>query len=150
MAWWMAAAAVGSALLQNEAERQSARATRQSLDKSSKDKLRAADSLLYANTINRSLMEIRGQETQASQVAAYASNCVDISSGSAYSTLASTESQMLRNDFLSKFKAEAEADLMKAEAEQMRQQGRMAEKQAKDKQAQNLVTGSLQAYRSMQ
>ena len=147
MAWWMAAATVASTIAQNEADRQAGRAASKSLRASAKDKLRAADSTLYASTINRSLAEIRGRETQSSQVAAYASNGVDISSGSVYSTLANTESQILRNDFLSKFKATAEADLLRAEAGQLEDQAKLA---SKDKTLQNIITGGLSVARSMQ
>ena len=145
MAWWMAAAAVGSALLQNDADQKASRAQRKSLEQSARDKIKAADSVLYANVINRSLADIRGRQTQSSQVASYASSGVDISSGSVISTLAATETQMLRNDFLSKTRAQADADLILAQAGQLEQQSKLVGQNSKNRQFQNLITGGLQA-----
>ena len=145
MAWWMAVAAVGSALAKNDADQKATRAQRRSLDQSAKDKLKAADSLIYASNINRTLAMNRGKQVQASQVTAFASSGVDITSGSVLSTLAATETQILRNDFLSKHKADAEADLLRSQGEQFALQSKMAGRNSQARQTQNLITGGLSA-----
>ena len=149
MAWWVAAAAVVSAVAKNDADQKAARAQRKSFDRAAKDKLKAADSVLYASLINRSLAETRGRQVQASQVAAFASSGVDITSGSVISTLAATESQMLRNDFLSKHKAQADADLIKAGAGQLGEQSRLAEINSQNRQFQNIIGAGMQAAAAM-
>ena len=146
MAWWIAAAAVGSALIKNDADQKSTRAQQKGLNQAARDKIKAADSLIYANTINRSLAEIRGRQTQASQITAFASSGVDISSGSVISTLASTDTQMLKNDFLSKFKAQADADLLIAQGNQYKSQAKQAGKNSQNRQLQNLIGAGISAY----
>lgn len=145
MAWWMAAAAVGQAWAKSEADKKSAKARGKYLDQAARDKIKAADSLLYASVINRSLAESRGRETQSAQIASYASSGVDISSGSALDTLANTQTQILRNDFLTKYKAEAEADLLRSQGQQYQEEASLAKKNAKNRDLQNIVQGGLQA-----
>lgn len=145
MAWWLAAAAIGSAIIGNDADQKASRAQRKSLRQSEKDKLRAADSLLYASSINRTLSQIEGRQVQASQLSSFASSGVDITSGSVVSTLASTESQILRNDFLAKHKAQADADLLIAEAEQLSIQQDLIDSNSNNRQFQNIIGAGINA-----
>jgi len=146
MAWWIAAAYVASAVAKNDADQKATRAQGKALDQAAKDKIKAADSLIYANTINRSLAEARGRQVQSSQIAAYASSGVDISSGSVISTVSATDTQMLRNDYLSKFKAQADADLLIAQGDQYKQQAKAAKQNSQARQTQNLIGAGLSAY----
>lgn len=149
MAWWVAAAAVVGAVAKNDADQKASRAARKAGDRAMQDKLKAADSLLYASVINRSLDEASGRETQSAQIAAFASSGVDITSGSVVSTLAASESQMLRNDFLSKHKAEAQADLIRAGAAQIGEQQKLAEKNLQARQTQNIIGAGMTAAKEI-
>lgn len=110
MAWWIAAAAVGSALLENENNRKSARAASKGLEAQAAQKLKAADSVLYASTLNRTREMEQGRQVQSKQITSFASAGVDITSGSVLDVLKNTEFSILKNDFLASMEAEAQAD----------------------------------------
>jgi hypothetical protein len=148
MAWWIAAAAVGSALLENESNRKGARAQSKALEASARAKLKAANSVLYASTLNRARDIEQGRQVQAKQITSFASAGVDITSGSVLDVVKSTEFNILKNDFLSKMDAEAKADQIKASADIDNQTAKTVVNNQKNAATMNLISGGLSAAKS--
>lgn len=129
--WWQAAAKVGQAFVQGQVNKASARNTEKLLNKQADSILKQADSLLYADRLNRTSKSIESEEVKSQQVTAFASSGVDISSGSVNSAINDTEANSLKNKFLMKMDADLRAETLREEALNLREQGAQGVRNAK-------------------
>ena len=143
--WWMAAAAVAGAYMENQANSAAAGAQAKAARAAYQAKLKASNSVLYANTLNRTKEMEEGRQVQSRQLTSFASAGVDITSGSVLDTLKSTEFNMLKNDFLSNMEAKAQADAIMAQANIDMQTSKQISANAQSKNNMNLINGGLQA-----